>query len=412
MAVKRYDGYRSFAYLGEEGELGLEWADEEAISQRVQLTAEQRQRLDRILDRVLVISLRDHGFVLPVQAEAILSYCRQPRTAYAYRGLALSGLDVLFDSFMDSLAFFSSERHVTWHDLLTNLGMRYCDLAHQDTVVVARGLEDFWRAKRSGRVAVVPCLEMPDPIGGDLDRIDVLYGFGIRCMGLTYNYANSFGGGCADALDQGLTALGRQAVRRMNQLGIAIDVAHCGERTSLEAIEASEKPVLVSHVGARRLWDVPRLKGDAVLKACAEAGGVVGIMAAPFTTEVKGQPHTIEAVMAHFEYVANLVGIEHVAFGPDTLFGDHVALQRAFDAYLGLSATHELPKSGFHGVLGMENPREAMQNALAWLVSHGYSDQEIAGVAGANVVRALRRIWLEIQPSENRAIESSENPLL
>ncbi|MCL6562777.1 MAG: dipeptidase [Firmicutes bacterium] len=411
MAVKRYDGYRSFAYLGE-AERRLELADEEAISQRVTLTPEQRRRLEGIVDLGLVISLRDHGFVLPAHQGEILDYCRQPRTAYAYRGLALSGVDVLFDSFMDSLAFFSSGRQVTWHDLLTNLGMRYCDLAHQDTVVVARGLEDFWRAKRSRQVAVVPCLEMPDPIEGDLDRLDVLYGFGIRCMGLTYNHANAFGGGCADPVDQGLTALGRQAVRRLNRLGIAIDLAHCGEKTSLQAIEASEQPVLMSHVGARRLWDVPRLKSDAVLKACAEAGGVVGIMAAPFTTQVTGQPHTIEAVMAHFEYVANLVGIEHVALGPDTLFGDHVALQRVFDAHLGLSATHEVPKSGFSGVLGMENPREAMQNALAWLVSHGYSDQEIAGVAGANVIRALRRIWLEIQPSENRAIESSENPLL
>lgn len=412
MAVKRYDGYQSFAYLGEEGRLDFALADQEAVSQRVALTLEQRQRLDRIVDHTLVISLRDHGFVLPAHEGEILDYCRQPRTVYAYRGLALSGVDVLFDSFMDSLAFFSSERRVTWQDLLTNLGMRYCDLAHQDTVVVAGSLQDFWQAKRSGRVAVVPCLEVPDAIEGDLDRLDVLYGFGIRCVGLTYNYANPFGGGCADAVDQGLTALGRQAIRRMNQLGIAIDLAHCGERTSLEAIEASEKPVLMSHVGARRLWNVPRLKSDAVLKACAECGGVVGIMAAPFTTEIEGQPHTIEAVMAHFEYVANLVGIEHVALGPDTLFGDHLALQRVFDAHLGLSATHAVPQSGVHGVLGMENPREAVQNALAWLVAHGYSDQEIADVAGANVIRLLKRIWPEIQPSENRAIESSENPLL
>src|SRR5439155_1172765 len=129
----------------------------------------------------------------------------------------------------------------------------------------------------------------------------------------------------------GLTEFGRQAVRRMNKLGIAIDVSHSGDQTSLDTIQASEKPIFITHAGARALWDTKRMKPDEVIKAMAAKGGVIGIEAAPHTTLTKKHPkHNIESYMEHFEYCADLVGIEHVAFGPDTLFGDHVGLHHYF----------------------------------------------------------------------------------
>ena len=130
----------------------------------------------------------------------------------------------------------------------------------------------------------------------------------------------------------------------MNQIGMTIDTAHCGDRTAIDIAEVSERPVLMSHCGARALWNTNRMKSDAAIKAVAEGGGLIGIEAAPHTTLTAAHPrHSIESVMEHFEYVANLVGIDHVTFGPDTLYGDHVGLHHAYAAQLSIGETHQGP---------------------------------------------------------------------
>src|SRR5262249_16429473 len=138
-----------------------------------------------------------------------------------------------------------------------------------------------------------------------------------------------------------------------------------------------------------------RLKPDNILKACAAKGGVIGIEAAPHTTLTeKNKTHTIESYMEHFEYVANLVGIDHVAFGPDTLFGDHVGLHHAFADALSIKAAHG--KASFQeveSVKGIESPAEAFPNIVRWLVKHNYSDVDIAKVMGGNVMRVLEAVW-------------------
>ncbi|MCX7671823.1 MAG: dipeptidase, partial [Anaerolineae bacterium] len=267
--------------------------------------------------------------------------------------------------------------------------------AHQDLIVVAGTLDDIYRAKRANKIALIPCLEAATPIENELDRVDVLYGLGIRIMGITYSESNALGSGLREAHDGGLTQFGRQVVRRMNRLGMTIDTSHCGDRTTLDVIEASEKPTFITHVGARALWNTNRLKTDDALRACAEKGGVIGIEAAPHTTLTKNHPHhSIESYMEHFEYVANLVGIDHVAFGPDTLFGDHVGLHHVFASALSISAARgtvqfeEVPY-----VKGLENPAEVFPNVTRWLVAHGYKQEEIAKVLGLNALRVLKETW-------------------
>jgi membrane dipeptidase len=225
--------------------------------------------------------------------------------------------------------------------------------------------------------------------------VDVLYGLGIRSMGITYSEANGLGSGLKEANDGGLTQFGRQVVRRMNKLGMTIDTAHCGDQTALDTIELSEKPTLISHVGARALWNTNRMKPDSVLKACAEKGGVIGIESAPHTTLTAAHPqHSIESYMEHFEYVADLVGIDHVAFGPDTLFGDHVGLHHAFASQLSIASAHAgVSFEQVEYVKGLENPSEVMPNVLRWLVAHGYDDGQIANVMGLNVLRVLKETW-------------------
>jgi membrane dipeptidase len=117
--------------------------------------------------------------------------------------------------------------------------------------------------------------------------------------------------------------------------------------------------------------------------------------AAPHTTLSAGHPrHSIESVMDHFRYCADLVGIDHVAFGPDTLYGDHVALHRVFAHLLAIGAMRGPPFEPVAYVDGLENPAENFPNICGWLVQHGYTDAEIKAVLGGNIYRALQSIWI------------------
>src|ERR1039458_932425 len=342
--TKKYDGYKSFQYL-EEGvdfkPFRLSKEIGRVPSYSVPVTTEQQVRADRILDQEMIISLHDHAFVVPEDVNEIWAYRRAGRDWTGYEGLAASRMDVVFDNFMDGTAMITSTAGWKWNDIIHDLGMRYSDIAHQDLVFIATTVNDFFKAKETGRVALVPALEASTMIENEVDRIDILYGFGVRMMGIAYSEANTLGSGLKEKRDGGLTEFGRKAVQRMNRIGMAIDVSHSGDQTSLDTIEVSEKPIFITHVGARALWDSPRMKPDGVIKECARKGGVIGIEAAPHTTLTKKHPeHSIDSYMEHFQYIADLVGIDHVAFGPDTLFGDHVGLHHVFAGALSIKSAH------------------------------------------------------------------------
>lgn len=386
--------YRSYDYL----EAGRDYTRFElppeldrVPSTPVDLPEAERRRAAAIADRAVLVSLHDHPTVRPLDPSQFRAYRTQGREVTGYAGLEASPLDVVVDGMMAGAAFMSSPNGWKWSDIVFDLGMRQCDIAHQDRVRVIRRFTDISDVKESGRTGVVFAIESAAPIENELDRLDVLFGLGVRIVGLTYNAANGLGSGIAEPTDGGLTKFGRAAVRRMNQVGLAIDLSHTGERTSLDAIEASGQPTLISHTGARRLWDIGRLKSDDVLRACAAHGGVVGIGAAPHTTVTSAQPrHNLESVMAHFEYCAELVGIDHVGFGPDANYGDHVAWHREF-----AGGSIELPEGiePVEYVDGVENPSEAFSNIIGWLVLHGYSDEDIGKVVGANACRVFASTW-------------------
>src|SRR5215210_2426944 len=150
----------------------------------------------------------------------------------------------------------------------------------------------------------------------------------------------------------------------MNRLGMAIDVSHTGDLTAMQTCELSTAPVFLSHSGARALFPEMKLKKDDLLKAVADTGGVIGVEASPNTTTLPGQPHTIETVMAHAEHCIDVMGIDHVAFGPDTLFGDHVELHRRY----ALGTDDDPDHVEIDHVAGWENPAE-FPNVIRWLVA-------------------------------------------
>ena len=360
------------------------------------LTGEQRERAERLLGDSMVISLHDHPVRFPLRMEETPEYNRTGRQHAAYAGLAASGLTVVFDNMMDGTACVTGNAPWRWDDVVTDLGMRLADVAHAgSTVMVIRTLADIDEAHRSGRVGLVFGLESATPIENEIDRLDVLYGLGIRQIGIAYSDANALGSGLAELNDAGLTALGRRAVTRMNKLGLAIDLSHAGDRTALDTCLHSDRPVFITHAGARAVWDIPRMKPDDALRAAADTGGVIGMSAAPHTTLSAAHPrHSIESVMDHFQYCADLVGIDHVAFGPDTLYGDHVQLHETFAGLLSLGAARGPDFEPVAYVDGLENPTENFPNICGWLVQHGYTDAEIRAVLGGNIYRALQSIWV------------------
>jgi membrane dipeptidase len=398
MAAKRYSGYQSFSYLraGTDYPAFTPSADVDRLpGYDLGLSADQQARVERLLADNVVVSLHDHPVRLPRDARTdLLEWNREARLAYGYEGLSRSGLDAVFDNL--GWGACESRNGWKWDDVITDLGMRFCDFAHQDYVVRAESVDDIRRAHADGRLAVVAGLEGAALIENEIDRLDVLYGLGIRQVGIAYSDANSLGGGLRETSDGGLTSLGRRAVRRMNQLGIAIDLSHAGDRTALDVLEASDRPVLITHAGARGLWPTPRMKPDEVIRACAETGGMIGIEAAPYTTvSPEHRRHSIESVMDHFRYCVDLVGIEHVGFGPDTFFGDHLDLHHVMSAKWAVTDTI---RSGpdfepVDYVAGLENPGECFRNIVGWLVKHDYSDEEIAAVIGGNALRVLEKIW-------------------
>ena len=400
---KQHSGYRSFQYLRP----GVDYRSFPTAAEIdrvppfvVRLSPEKEKRAEKIARESVMISLHDHLGTFPDPVSDTPAYVREGRMATAFEGLAQSHWDCVFDNMMDGICQIESKRGWKWTEVLHDLGMRLCDISHQEAVFHATTVDDILRAHREGRIAWVASIEGAAPIENELDRIEILYGFGVRLLGVTYSESNALGSGLKEVKDGGLTAFGKRAVERMNQVGMLVDCSHCGDQTTLDVVEASRKPIVLSHIGARALWNTSRMAPDDVLKACADKGGIIGIEAAPHTTLTAAHPrHDLESYMEHFEYVKDLVGIDHVSFGPDTLYGDHVGLHHVYKVSLSIQESRKTSEGGpppyeeVDYVEGVENPTEASYNIVRWLVAHDYSNEQIAKVVGGNSLRLLKEVW-------------------
>jgi membrane dipeptidase len=390
--------YQSYQYLPESERAAFRFDFPPEIgrvdSTRPHVDPAGEELVQQILDEHPVISLHSHPTRRPTDPSLGSAYRRSGRDVTGYAGLSVSGMDAFLDNMMDGSTMIVSRGGWTWNDVIFDLGMRQSDFAHQDLVTVARTVRDIYQAKRDRQIGAVLTLESLTCIEGEIDRLEVLYGLGLRSAGLVYSNSNQLGSGLAEQSDGGLTALGRRVVERMNDIGMLVDIAHASDQTCLQAIEHSRVPVTISHRGARALWPTPRMAPDHVIRACAERGGVIGIEAAPHTTLTRNhRRHCLDSVMEHFEYCAELVGLDHVAFGPDTNFGDHAGWHVTFSHVFMDDERSAPPYERVPYVDGIENPSEEFPNIVRWLVAHGYAQEDIAKVIGGNVLRLLAEVW-------------------
>jgi membrane dipeptidase len=268
--------------------------------------------------------------------------------------------------------------------------------AHPMSLVGVRSVADLRDAKASQRLGLILGFQDTLPVEDDLGRIDDFYDVGVRIIQLTYNTTNKIGSGCLASEDAGLSELGVEAVSRMDEKRLLIDLSHCGRRTTLDGIRTSIRPVAITHSGCAAVFRHPRSKDDTTLRLLAENGGVVGIYFMPFLNP--SGPPSAEHVLAHIEHALDVCGEEHVGIGSDQGIvpldvGDDFA-ERFEDVSrqrtaAGIAAPRE---DTIPYVPDLNHPRrlEAIADRMA---ARGHASRVIEKVLGANFMRLFEEVW-------------------
>jgi membrane dipeptidase len=262
---------------------------------------------------------------------------------------------------------------------------------------IVRRHSDIAAAKQNKTLGLMLGFQNTDMIDRDISRLDMFYRLGIRIIQLTYNDRNFVGDGCLEQANAGLSQFGREVVARMNTLGIAVDLSHCGTQTTAEGIAASTKPPLITHSGCREVYRHPRSKEDRELKAMADKGGVVGIYFMPFIGPGPGAP-TVEMLMRQIDHAVKICGIDHVGIGSDLSTApieetpEYLREAKAFvdgRAKRGISAPDEM-RPLF--IPELNHPRR-LEGVVRGLSQRKYPADAIEKIIGGNFHRVLKEIW-------------------
>ena len=274
----------------------------------------------------------------------------------------------------------------------------------RDTMAQAGSADDILEINKDGKIAVVFSVNGP-PIVGELQEleqelhwIDDWRRLGVRLMHLSYNRRNFIADGCAEKSDAGLSDLGLELIKRLNESGIIVDVPHTGKRSSIEAAKASTKPIMASHTAAKALFDYIRCKDDETLRVIADTDGMVGVYA---YAGLLGGDDNLNTMLDHIDHIVKVIGVDHVGIGTDGCFTpDHSPETFGLRGY-------ENPRFDTNRWWGIwrknphtpKNPDESSSGSLAWsnwplftvgLVCRGYTDEQIAKIHGQNFLRVMR----------------------
>jgi membrane dipeptidase len=250
---------------------------------------------------------------------------------------------------------------------------------------------DLERVKSSGKVGVLLGVQNSEHFQS-VDDVDLFRSLGQRVSQLTYNTRNLIGNGSTERRDEGLSDFGVSIVERMNKVGMAVDVSHCGDRTTLDAFEVSKKPVLITHSNCRALVPGhPRLKTDEAIKKMAATGGVMGITGVRMFVRAE-EPTTIEHVLDHFDHVAKLVGVEHVGLGSDMDLDGYDDMPPEENKRLRANYKDSYGFREKIDIEGLDHPKRVF-DLTEGLIRRKYSDQHIELILGGNFKRVLAQIW-------------------
>jgi membrane dipeptidase len=269
---------------------------------------------------------------------------------------------------------------------------------HPEVFRRIRRRQDILDVKKARQLGVILGFQDTVPFADRIERVDLFQRLGVRIVQLTYNGSNLVGDGCLVPQDGGLKPFGRQVVRRLNELGMLVDVSHVGWQTTRETITASTVPVAATHSGAAAVNNVPRCKPDDILRSLAQRGGVIGIFMMPFL-RAAGQP-TADDFLRHVNHCINVCGEDHVGVGSDLsitpldltpefrrLHADFVKQRRA----QGISAPGE-DENVFNYVPEFNSPRR-MELVADRLAAAGHSSGRIEKILGGNWMRLLGDVW-------------------
>lgn len=296
---------------------------------------------------------------------------------YAKAGISICSLNVAFDG-------------VPWEQTAPMLAhFRAWIRRHPDRYRLVGTVADIRRARREGQLGVFFDIEGGNALRGQLSMVELYCDLGVRWMLIAYNKNNLLGGGCQDR-DRGLTRFGHQVVREMERVGMTVCCSHTGYRTTMDVMRAATKPVIFSHSNPLGVWRHKRNIRDEAIRACAQTGGVVGINGlGPFLGPNDDRPQTL---VAHIDYVVQLVGPEHVGLGLDYVF-DTDELDEFVQSHPELFP----PEEGYTAGIRMVSPGRLV-DIVSGLMRLGYSSIDIRRILGGNWLRVATATWPARRP--------------
>ena len=317
-------------------------------------------------------------------------------------GLNVSNWDspAVFDNLRAGNITAISATVATWENFLEtmdHLAAWMQRFRQRQDIVQVHSVADIHAAKKAGKTGIILSFQNASPVENKLDRFALFHALGVRVIQLTYHERNLLGNGCFERNDEGLSNFGVDAVRTMNEVGILIDLSHVGDRTTLEAIEVSKKPVTVTHANARAYYDHPRNKQDEALKLLAEKGGIVGTT--PFCNFLPTRfESTLEDYIDALDDMVERVGIDHVAVGTDSTHDQPLSFWHYISAQQGTKYPSTFSPSDLNYMelsfqpKDLANPAEFPNLATA-LDKRGYSSEDIVKVLGGNWLRLFEEVW-------------------
>lgn len=261
-------------------------------------------------------------------------------------------------------------------------------IAYPDKLLLVESVDDIYRAKKENKLGVIFGFQTSTPVAQDWTNLWIMYKLGLRVMQLTYMNRTLCGDGCQEINDMGLTCFGQQMIRVMNQVGILLDLSHCGWKTAEDALKYTDRPVICSHTNPYEKCKITRNFPDDLIRGIAESGGVMGINAHPMicTTRNGAERPDMSDYMDCMEYMIQVAGIDHVGIGPDLFHG--FTLWEETRWHTG----GYLLNGGWKTTIDLEGEEGIPLIALE-LAKRGYSKEDIKKVMGENFLRVFKETW-------------------